>query len=125
MIKYVLLFFFCSIGTICFAQQSAYKGGQGSGYAQKSTAFTISNNGEVATRFPKPISNFIQVGQSIAFSDSLDKVEVTLTSLSGAAIWTSINGKIVSLPKELNAGYYLLSVYAGTEKKTYKLLVTN
>jgi len=125
MIKYGLLLFFCLIGTISFAQQSAYKGGQGSGYAQKFTTFKILNNGEVATSFLKPISNIIQLGQSIAFSDSLNKVGVTLTSLSGTLIATAINGKLVTLPKDVNAGYYLLSIYSGTEKKTYKLLVTN
>ena len=103
-------------------EQSAYRGGQGSGYVKATVKVTIGLNGEIDRGFAKPISNVIRGNNQIHFTDSLQNYTIKAVSSNGNELKIVTNGNSISFPADLKAGYYWLVICNSSKKETYKVV---
>lgn len=122
----VLILLFIGISNVVFAQniptQTAYKGGQGSGYAKGTGKVTIGISGNVETDFFKPVNNIIGSNNEILFSDSLQDYEIKVIAANGKEVEISKKERSLFFPSNVKAGYYWLVISNSTRKETYKVV---
>ena len=124
--RMLLILLILGISNVVFGQniptQSAYKGGQGSGYAKATLKVSIGFNGEVDRGFAKPISNVLGSNNQILFTDSLQNYTIKAVSSNGKEFKVVTKGNSISFLADLKPGYYWISISNLNRKETYKVV---
>ncbi len=126
MIKF-LVFVVC----LCFAQnvfaqglgeQSAYRGGQGSGYAVNIVTVTIGSNGNVESDFAKPQNKLLSETNAILFTDTLGNYTLSAFSNEGKQVKLLVKNNEVQLLGNLKTGIYWVTLTRSGRKEVYKVI---
>jgi hypothetical protein len=126
MIK-LLIFIVClGFAQNAFAQglgeQSAYRGGQGSGYAVNKVTVTIGPNGDVESDFAKPQNQLLSENNAILFTDTLGNYTVSAFSSEGKQVKFLIKNNEVQLLGNLKTGIYWVTLARSGKKEVYKVI---
>lgn len=126
MIRLLILIASVFMAKTAFAQglgeQSAYRGGQGSGYAVNKVTVTIGSNGNVESDFAKPLNQLLSEKNGILFSDTLGNYTVSAFSSEGKQIKLLIKNNQVQLLGNLKTGIYWVSLTRSGRKEVYKVI---
>ncbi len=126
MIK-LLIFIVClGFAQNAFAQglgeQSAYRGGQGGGYAVNRVTVTIGSNGEVEGDFAKPRNQLLSENNAVFFTDSLSNYSISVISSEGKQVNILIKNNEVQLLGNLKTGIYWVTLARSGKKEVYKVI---
>ncbi len=103
-------------------EQSAYRGGQGSGYGVNKVSVTIGSNGKVESDFAKPLSQLLSENNGILFSDTLGNYTVSAFSSEGKQLKLQVKNNEVQILGNLKTGIYWVTLTRSGRKEVYKVV---
>jgi hypothetical protein len=126
MIKFLVFIVCLGLAQNVFAQglgeQSAYRGGQGSGYAVNKVNVTIGSNGNVESDFSKPQNQLLSENNAILFTDTLGNYTLSAFSSEGKQVKFLVKNNEVQLLGNVKTGIYWVSLTRSGRKEVYKVI---